>query len=575
MAGTTAEGVAGEPLLAVEDLSVRYPGAAGRPAVDRVSFTVGRGEAFGLIGQSGSGKSTVCRAVAGLSPPGVAVDAVGLAFDGVDLTVMSAAERRALRGRRIAMVPQASMTALSPTTTIGRQLRWYFGDRLASSELRETLRSIGMEAVFDRLDALPSELSGGQRQRLVVTIAALAHRPSLLVADEPTTNLDVSAQGQVLDLLGRLRARLGLSLLYVTHDLAVVAGLCDRVGVMYQGRLVEVGPVAALLAGPRHPHSRRLVAAARAMPRPVALAASRTAATPAAPEGGPPLPPSALSPPALSPPAPPPSALSPPPLLVVDGLTKRFGRPGPGGRPEVVAVDGVSLSMAGGEIVALVGESGSGKTTLARLLVGLVEPTGGTVEVAGRRLGAARTAEDRRLVQLVTQDPRSALNRRYRVGRALEQAVAVHHLAGSADDRRSMVRRSVARVGLTTEHLDRRPRALSGGELARVVLARALLVSPKLLVLDEVTASLDTETKTVVLDVLCDLRDDLDLALLVVTHELDVARRVADRVAVLQAGRIVESGAAARVFSSPTHPATRRLVADAAGPAARSRAAEG
>ncbi|MDI2125277.1 ABC transporter ATP-binding protein [Yinghuangia seranimata] len=264
--GTGPNPVPRTALLRVRELSVTYPSARGAvPAVRGVSFEVRPGEVFGLVGESGSGKSSVCSAILGMLPDGARLDAEGVEFEGRDLARLRERELRPIRGRRIALVPQQPMTSLSPTTPIGRQLRWYLGERLDDPSVRETLASIGLAAVLDRGRDLPGAFSGGQLQRLVIAIAALAHEPALLLADEPTTTLDATVQAQVLKLLLTLREQLGLAVLYVSHDLAVVSQLCDRVGVMYGGRLVETAPVAELFGNPRHPYTRALISAMPAM----------------------------------------------------------------------------------------------------------------------------------------------------------------------------------------------------------------------------------------------------------------------------------------------------------------------
>lgn len=522
------------PALAVEDLRVTYPGPAGDVAAVRgVSFTVAPGEVLGLVGGSGSGKSSILDAVLGLHGDRATVRARTLALGDTDLTALDASGWQRLRGRRVALIPQHPMTALAPTTAVGRQLDWYLGDD-AVARHHDDLARLGLHTVLDRPDDLPGEFSGGQLQRLVIAMATFGSRPELLLADEPTSTLDATVQAAVLDVLAEQRARLGSAMLHVSHDLAVVAQVCDRVGVVHRGELVELAPVDRLFSEPEHPYARELVAAAT--PR------RRTTTKPS---------------PAIDEPA-------GVPLLRVDGATHQFGRQRRGDAPDtatvVRAVDDVSLRVEAGEVLAIVGESGSGKTTLARVIAGAIVPTAGTVALDGRELGSRRSGDDRRRVQLVAQNSRAALNPRRSVGHALVQVQRIHGIGSDRADRRDRATAMLERVGLDAVHLRRRPARLSGGELARVVLARSLLLSPRLLLLDEPTASLDARVKGQVLDLLGDLRADLDLTIVVITHELPTARAIAGSVAVMRGGRILEHGPVDRVLTDPEDPYTRALL---------------
>ena len=560
---------AARPLLTVRGLAVRYPattGATAAEAVHGVSFTVATGEVVGLVGASGCGKSSILGAVAGLLAAGTRVTADELTLDGHDLTALDRRGWRRLRRTHLGLVPQQPMTALTPTVAVGRQLDWYLGAG-AVERHADRLRDLGLASVVDRPDDLPSRFSGGQLQRLLIAVNTLERHPVLLLADEPTSTLDVTVQAAILDHLRDLRSSSNTAMVLVSHDLAVIAHNADRVGVVHRGELVELAPVSELFESPTHPVTRALVAAVPrrpAAPRPTAdLPATPRAAPPAEPE------PEAEAEPDVEPayrsadgPAD-----RPAPLLQVDRVYHYYGRAGTGARSRgpagrvVRAVDEVSLQVAEGEAVAVVGESGSGKTTLARVVVGALEPTAGTVRLAGRDLDGTRHLDDRRHVQLVSQNPRTALNPRRRVGHGLDQAQRVHRLGTDRADRVRRAREVCALVHLAPELLDRRPAELSGGELARVVLARSLLLEPKLLILDEPTASLDATVKAAVLDVLGEVRARLGLALLVITHELATARALADRVVVMHQGRVVECGPTSVVLTEPDHTHTRALVA--------------
>ena len=378
----------------------------------------------------------------------------------------------------------------------------------------------------------------------MIAIATFGSTPEVILADEPTSTLDATVQAAVLDALTERRAALGSAMVFVSHDLAVVAQVCDRVGVLSDGELVEVGQVQRLFSEPEHPFTRSLVSAATA-PR-------RSGAGDLAPSTD--------------------GDRGEPPMLEVEGVTHFFGDPAgrrrgrrngeaTKGGTEGPALDGVGLRLAKGRVLAIVGESGSGKTTLARIIAGSLEPTSGTIALDGIPLTGSRSSQDRRSVQLVVQNSRSALNPRRSVAHALIQAQRVHGLGDDRTDRRNRATEVAERVGLKAEHLRRRPSRLSGGELARAVIARSLLLSPRLLILDEPTASLDAQVKAQVLELLARIRRDLDLTVVVITHELPTARAMADEVAVMDGGRIVEHGNVEEVLTDPKTPQAKALLA--------------
>jgi ABC-type glutathione transport system ATPase component len=569
------------PALAVRDLAVR---AGDRALVDGVSLTVAAGERVGLIGESGSGKSLTALAVMGLLPDGVT------AAGGVDVAaerdLLARDDRRLapLRGRLMSMVFQEPMTALDPLVRVGAQvaevitLHGAAGRADAAERAVGLLREVGLPDPDRAARAYPHQLSGGQRQRVMIAMA-LANDPALLVADEPTTALDVTVQAQVLDLMTDLVARRGTGLLFITHDLAVVSRVCERVVVMREGRVVEAGPVAEVFADPQHPYTRGLLAASDlaatdARGRLFTVATADGYRPPAAP-GVTPVP----QPAPVDRAAPDGGAAAP--VVSVRDLTRRYVRSRGGWRrpPHVVdALRGVSFDVAPGERFGLVGESGSGKTTALRLLAGLDVPTSGSVEVAGVRLaadgpGGQRLAGPRELarvrsdLQMVFQDPMGSLDPRMRVGDVVAEPLlnpanrAAIPEAATADGRRGLVAGMLAAVGLPADAADRYPHQFSGGQRQRISIARALVCRPKVLVADEPVSALDVSVRAQVLNLLADLADERELTLVLVSHDLGVVRHLCDRVAVMRAGEIVEQGTTEQVWADPQHEYTRRLQA--------------
>ena len=543
-------------LLAVRRLRVEF-GTGDRVvrAVDGVDLDVAEGEVVGVVGASGSGKTVTALALMGLLPRGMArLDPTGsIRLQGRELMGLPSRRWRRIRGREIAMVFQEPMTALNPILPVGRQVAEAVrvagvvgSRRQAQARAVELLREVGIPDPERRARDLPGQLSGGMRQRVGIAMA-LAPSPRLLVADEPTTALDVTIQAQILDLLASVVESREMALLLISHDLGVVARSCGRVVVMDQGKVVEEGDVGRIFGAPRHPVSRVLVNAVPRMPGAVSPEAS-------------PIP-------------------DPEPILKVENLVKHFPRPRSsiarlvrdriqeGGA--VQAVDGVSLALAPGRTLALVGESGAGKSTVARCLTRLVEPDGGRILFRGEDVGALSPAELRLFrsrVQLVFQDPFASLNPRLRVGAVLEEVLQVHGLAA---DQRTSARRVLElldQVGLPAGYRSRFPHQLSGGERQRVGIARALAVEPEVLICDEPVSSLDVRARRRILDLLTELQAELDLALLLIAHDLGVVAELADQVAVLYLGRVLEEGPAGAVLGNPLHPYTRALVAAVPSP---------
>ncbi|MBS0373173.1 MAG: ABC transporter ATP-binding protein [Proteobacteria bacterium] len=516
-------------LLELERLGVRL---GGRMLLEDLSLAIEPGRVLGLIGESGSGKSLTALAIAGLLPPGATVTGQ-VRFAGQPL--VGAGERALcqVRGRGIGLVFQEPATALNPLLTIGTQVAETaraHGVPAAEAAARAAaaLARVGLPAERVAPQRYPHELSGGQRQRVAIALA-VALAPRLLIADEPTTALDVTTQAQILALLTDLARREQMALLLISHDLAVVAGLADEIAILRDGRLVEHGATRRVLRAPASDYTRALV-------RDHALPA--LAPVPAG--GG-------------------------EPLLSADDLVCSYPGPRRGffGRAAARrAVDGVSLALAAGERVALVGESGSGKSTLVRALLGLEPPAAGTVRIAGQPLGRGPTLRrQRRLLQAVFQDPVASLNPRHRVGRIVAEPLGLLEAPPAGPARAARVAAALADVGLDPAAAERYPHEFSGGQRQRIAIARALVVEPRLLVLDEAVSALDASLRTQVLELLLGLGATRRLGYLFVTHDLGVVRAVTERTLVMRAGRIVEQGPTAEVLDHPRHPYTRELVA--------------
>ncbi|WP_345650893.1 ABC transporter ATP-binding protein [Streptomyces siamensis] len=509
-------------------------------AVDGLSFRLERGAALGLVGESGSGKSTVASALLALHRGTGARVGGTVRVAGLDVQAASDDELRRLRGGKAAMVFQDPLSSLDPYHAVGDQIAEVYrvhnraSRRAARARAVEVLDRVGIPDAARRARSRPHEFSGGMRQRTLIAMA-LACRPDLLIADEPTTALDVTVQAQILDLLHTLREETGMGLLLVTHDVGVAAESVDEILVMRHGRAVEHGPVGTVLGAPRDTYTRELLGA---VPRVDA---------PRVTEGD----------------------VGDETVIEAVGLRREFGT----GKRRFAAVDDVSLTVRRGETLGVVGESGSGKTTLGRMLVGLLEPTAGTVRHEGREQTGVSPS-----VQMVFQDPVSSLNPRRSVGESIADPLRAR---GQRDEGRikERVRELLERVGLDPDHYDRYPHEFSGGQRQRVGIARALAAEPRAIVCDEPVSALDVTTQAQVVALLGELQRELGLALVFVAHDLAVVRQVSDRVAVMRRGRIVEYGPADEVYESPRDPYTEQLLAavPALDPevAARRRAARG
>ena len=523
------------PLARIERLTIGFRGPRGTQAVvGPLDLAVHAGECVALVGESGSGKSVTARSLVGLNGPHAVIDAARFEIAGIDARGHRERDWRAIRGRRIGYVLQDALVSLDPLWRVRDLVAEALHDtrrRDVAARSADLLRSVGIDDPERRLPQYPHQLSGGLRQRVLIG-TAIAGGASLLIADEPTTALDMTVQRQILSLL-RARRDAGDAILLISHDLAVVAELADRVLVMRAGQVVEQGPARDVLSAPTHPYTRALLAA-------IPTAASRGFRLATAERV--PLPPKRIDAQA--------------PVLAVDALTKRYG-----GRDAPPAVDGVSFSLARGETLGIVGESGSGKSTVARIVLGLVEPDAGTVTLDGQPWNgipeAARRTRRARL-QLIAQDPYSSFDPRYSVGRIIGEGLEVVGLHGDA--RRRRVLQLLDEVQLGAACLDRYPRELSGGQRQRVAIARAFASNPALLVADEPVSALDVSIQAQVLDLLADLQAEHGTAMLFISHDLGVVHHVADRILVMRRGRVVESGPVTQVFDAPSHPYTASLL---------------
>jgi peptide/nickel transport system ATP-binding protein len=505
------------------------PGGGDRVrAVDDVSLEVRPGEILCIVGESGSGKSVLLSAIMRALPRGLGQLGGRIAVDGVDLAPLPERRLREMRGNSMAMIFQEPMASLNPAIPVGRQIEEVLeihAPALPAAERRRRVIELIADTNLPDPPAIarrfPHQLSGGQCQRIVIAMA-LAMNPKLLLADEPTTALDVTTQAQILKLVRRLCDTHGHGILFVTHDFGVVADIADRVAVMQDGKLVEIGPVADILDRATHPYTRRLIAA---VPR--FQAAARTPVEAA-------------------------------PCLRIAGLTKYYG--------PVAALDDVTIDVAAGSTLAIVGESGSGKSTLAKAIIRLIEPSGGGIEIGGQdfaHLRGGALARQRRLIQIVFQDPFGSLNPHRSVGTLLVRAGMLGGL--SRADAQTQARHLVARVGLKPEALGRKPLAFSGGQRQRIGIARALAMRPSILIADESVSALDVSVQKQVLELLAEIQRETKLTMLFITHDLRVAAQIADHILVMQRGRVVEHGAASAVLAKPSHPYTAELLAATPG----------
>ena len=520
-----------EHLLEVRNLSVEFHTAAGVVhAVKSISYHLDKGETLAILGESGSGKSVSSSAIMNLidMPPG-RISSGEILLDGRDLLTMPAEERREVNGRRVAMIFQDPLSHLNPVYSVGWQISEAMTTHgLAGSKAREEalrlLRRVGIPEPERAMRKYPHEFSGGQRQRVMIAMA-LALRPDLLIADEPTTALDVTVQAEVLKLLKELQRETGMAVLIITHDLGVVSEIADRVVVMEKGAIVEAGTVREIYKNPQHPYTQKLIAAAPgkgAMHEPGARAE---------------------------------------PLLTVRDVRKTYG--------SFEALKGISFDLMPGETMAVVGESGSGKSTLARALLRLDEPDSGTALWKGRDLFALSPAELyklRRDLQMVFQDPTQSLNPRMTVYQLISEAWVIHPDILSKAKWRERVAELLVQVGLSAEHMSRYPHQFSGGQRQRIAIARALALEPQLIICDEAVSALDVSVQAQVIELLDRLRREMGIAFIFIAHDLPVVRDFADYVMVMQQGKVVELGTVREVFDTPRQAYTRALLAASLNP---------
>lgn len=532
----TAEGGG---VLQLQGLNVRFSTPDGEvAAVQDLSLSVDRGECLGVVGESGAGKSQAFLAIMGLLASNGHVSGRA-AFDGTDLIGRGAADLDRVRGARIGMVFQDPMTSLTPHIAVGDQVAepivrhlkvsW----REARSRALALLQRVHVTDAQQRMMQYPHELSGGMRQRVMIAIA-LACEPELLIADEPTTSLDVTIQAQILALLAELKRERGMAMVLITHDFGAVAGLADRVAVMRGGRVVELDSVAAVMKAPRHPYTQGLLRAMPRMDEPLAVAKGANAE---------------------------------PPPLAISRLSVRFevqrGWFGLGRPATLRAVEDVSLDLRSGEALGVVGESGCGKSTLARAALMLIRPSAGQVVWMGRSLESLSGSELkplRRDLQIVFQDPLASLDPRMTVGEIVDEPLRVHRPDLGADDRARAVGEMLIRVGIAPDLANRYPHEFSGGQCQRVGIARAMILKPRFLVCDEPVSALDVSIQEQIVTLLMDLKREFGMCILFVSHNLAVVRRLCDRVLVLYLGRMMELAPAGPLYAQPRHPYTRNLL---------------
>ncbi|MBZ9739455.1 MULTISPECIES: ABC transporter ATP-binding protein [unclassified Mesorhizobium] len=526
------------PLLSVQDLSVAFNQGAGQSvAVDHISFDIAKGETVALVGESGSGKSVSALSVLKLLPyPSASHPSGKILFQGADLLAMSEKQLRQVRGNKITMIFQEPMTSLNPLHTIEHQiveilkLHQGMGDRPAKARTLALLNEVGIRDPQKRLDAYPHQLSGGQRQRVMIAMA-LANEPELLIADEPTTALDVTVQAQILELLAGLKSRKGMSMLFITHDLGIVRKIADRVCVMTKGKIVETGPTKDIFANPQHPYTRHLLAAEPKGKPPAANADARPVMT-----GN--------------------------DIKVWFPIKQGFFRRTV---DHVKAVDGIDVTVRAGQTLGVVGESGSGKTTLGLALARMISSTG-AIQFNGRdinQLSFNAMRPLRRELQIVFQDPFGSLSPRMSIAEIIEEGLRIHEPRLSPDERDDKVVAVLKEVGLDPATRNRYPHEFSGGQRQRVAIARAMVLNPRFVMLDEPTSALDMSVQAQVVDLLRNLQAKHDLAYLFISHDLKVIRALANDVIVMRNGQIVEAGPSQQIFENPQTDYTRALISAA------------
>ncbi len=542
-----------EPLLKITDLEVKFRSSTGMvPAVRGANLTIYPGQTVAIVGESGSGKSTTAAAIIGLLPGTGEVTGGKIEFDGRDITSLSNNEWVALRGSQIALVPQDPMTNLNPVLRIGKQVSETLeaNNVVSKSEVGQRVATLleeaGLPDAQRRAKQFPHEFSGGMRQRVLIAIGLAAH-PKLLIADEPTSALDVTVQRRILDHLAKLTAELGTAVLFITHDLGLAAERAEQLVVMHRGRIVESGPALQILQHPEHPYTKRLVSAAPS------LASARIESAHAR---GIQITDEELTGAGAG-------RTSTEDIIRVENLTKEFDvRGAKGEAKKLLAVDDVSFKLRTGTTLALVGESGSGKSTVANMILNLLNPTSGKVYFKGQdcsEFNDKELFELRRRLQVVFQNPYGSLDPMYSIYRVIEEPLLVHKL-GTKAERTARVSELLDLVSLPRSVMRRYPNELSGGQRQRVAVARALALRPEVVVLDEAVSALDVLVQNQILHLLNDLQARLNLSYLFITHDLAVVRQIADDVAVMEHGKLVESGSSDDIFNNPQRDYTRELI---------------
>ncbi|CAH1693413.1 glutathione ABC transporter ATP binding subunit GsiA [Hyphomicrobiales bacterium] len=545
-------------LLQVCDLAVSFrSGGQWRNVVRDVNFSVAAGETVAIVGESGSGKSVTSMALTQLLPRDSARISGRVLLHGQDLLQLDERRMEKVRGNRISMIFQEPMTSLNPVMTIGAQIAEAISVHRpvsaaeARAEALAMMERVHIPSARSRYDDFPHQFSGGMRQRVMIA-TALACKPDLLIADEPTTALDVTIQAQVIDLIKELQADTGMGVIFITHDMGVVAEVADRTLVMYQGDVIETGTTAQIFAEPKETYTRALLSAVpklgsmsdSSVPLPYPTYDLARGVMIAAPER--------------------PDTLRPqdPPLLDVTSVTKRFDMRSPFLKrivARVHAVEDVTLTLRRGETLSIVGESGCGKSTTGRLVTGLYPYDKGSVKLGGRELTTIHPAERARDIQMIFQDPYASLNPRLRVGEAITEPLRIHDLATREEEAR-IAERLLLRVGLQAEMASRFPHEFSGGQRQRICVARALSMKPKIIVADEAVSALDVTMKTQVVNLMMDLQQEMGLGFLFISHDMAVVERISHTVAVMYLGEVVEFGPRAEIFGNPRHPYTLRLL---------------